>query len=64
MPIELGDLKLYTVKELSEKLGVTIPTIREYLKHGKLRGRKMAGKYFVSEDAIKEYFDQPQTKPE
>ena len=46
MPIELVDLKLYTVKELSEKLGVTIPTIREYSKQGKLRGRKTAGKYF------------------
>jgi hypothetical protein len=44
-PIQLGDLKLYAVKELSQTLAVTIPTSREYIKYGKLRGRKIAGKY-------------------
>ena len=45
MSIKLGDLELFTVEELSEKLGVQERTIREYLKAGKLKGKKMARRW-------------------
>ena len=52
MPIELGDVKLYSVLELSERLGVHIQTVRKLLKSGQLRGRKLARKWYVTEQRI------------
>ena len=57
MSIKLGDLELFTVEELSEKLGVQERTIREYLKSGKLQGRKMARRWYVSEESLRDYFE-------
>jgi len=56
MSIQVGDMKLYAVEELAEMLAVGEPTIRRYLREGKLRGKKMAKRWYVSEDSIKEYF--------
>ena len=56
MSIQVGDMKLYDVEELAEMLNVGTPTIRRYLREGKLRGKKMAKRWHVSEDSIKEYF--------
>ena len=56
MSIQVGDMKLYDVEELAEMLNVGTPTIRRYLREGKLRGKKMAKRWYVSEEALKEYF--------
>ncbi len=56
MSIKLGDMTLYDVEELSEMLGVGIPTIRKYLREGKLKGTKPAKRWYVSEEALKDYF--------
>ena len=61
MSIKLGDMTLYDVEELSEMLGVGIPTIRKYLREGKLKGIKPAKRWYVSEEALKDYF---QPEPE
>ena len=61
MSIRLGDMTLYDVEELSEMLGVGIPTIRKYLREGKLKGTKPAKRWYVSEEALKDYF---QPEPE
>jgi len=57
MPIDLNGIILFTVEELAEKLDVNENTIRQYLKEGKLRGRKLGVKWFVSTDNIREYFN-------
>jgi excisionase family DNA binding protein len=57
MPIRLENLILYSILELSEKLGVTATTIRAYLKAGKLRGQKMGAQWYVSEDSLREFFN-------
>lgn len=56
MPITIGDIKLFSLDDLSETLGVTTVTLRAYISRGKLKARKMGGKFFVSEDALREYF--------
>lgn len=56
MPIIIGDIKLFSLDDLSEALGVTTVTLRGYISKGKLKARKMGGKFFVSEDALREYF--------
>ena len=58
MSIELGKVTLFTVEELAERLGVQERTIREYLREGRLQGRKLAGRWYVTDDAIADYFRQ------
>ena len=62
MPIQLGEIKLYSLKELSKTLGITTFTLRTYIRQGKLRARKMGTKWLITEDALKEYFDNTQVK--
>lgn len=56
MPIMVGNLKLFDLKELSELIGVSTVTIRGYISSGKLVARKMGSKYYISEDALRGYF--------
>ena len=64
MPKVVGDLKLYSVVELSEKLDIQPGTIRKLLKSGKLKGRKLAKKWYMAEDSLAEYFQESENKPE
>ncbi len=56
MPTTIRDKTLYSVPELSQKLNVTTVTIRNYLKHGKLKGQKVMGRWFIVDDDIVEFF--------
>lgn len=56
MSIQVGDMKLYAVEEVAEMLNVGEPTIRRYLRQGKLKGKKLAKRWYVSEEALKDYF--------
>ena len=56
MSIQVGDMKLYAVEEVAEMLSVGEPTIRRYLRQGQLKGKKLAKRWYVSEEAIKDYF--------
>lgn len=58
MPKRIGELTLYTVEELSELLDIQEITIRKYLREGKLKGRKAAKRWYVTEEAVREYFSQ------
>lgn len=66
MPIQVGGLTLFTVEELAELLDVQERTIREYLRDGKLRGRKIARRWYVPEESLREYFslDEEPEEPE
>ena len=56
MSIQVGDMKLYDVEEVAEMLDVGSPTIRRYLREGKLKGKKLAKRWYVSEENLKDYF--------
>lgn len=58
--IGLGDLVLYDVETLSTLLDVQERTIRTYLREGKLKGRKMARKWYVTEWSLQKYFEKPE----
>lgn len=62
MPIQVGDLKLYTVEELAELLAIQESTVRKMLRDGRLPGRKPSKRWYVSEDSLRAYFSQ--TEPE
>lgn len=61
MPRKIGNLTLYSIDDLHEMLGISKMTLRAYLRDGKIRGRKLGVSWFVTEGAIKEYFEEPQT---
>ena len=56
MPSEIRDINLYSVPELSQKLNVTTVTVRKYLKQGKLKGKKVMGRWFISGEDVTEFF--------
>lgn len=56
MPKQLGDLVLYSVDDLHEQLGLSKMTIRAYLREGKIRARKLGVQWYVTEEALREYF--------
>lgn len=59
MPITIGDMKLYTVPEVSKLLQLEERTTRAMLKDGRLKGKKFAGRWHVSEAWLQELFREP-----
>lgn len=55
--IKLEKTTAYDTVETAEKLGVTVNTIRRYLREGRIRCQKIGHKYYVTEDTLKEFLD-------
>jgi len=60
MPVKIGDLTLYTVEELSELFDVQAKTIRRMLRDGEIKGRKLARRWYTTEQELRDYFLQPE----
>lgn len=56
MPKQIGNLTLYSVDDLHRQLDLSKMTIRSYLREGRIRGRKLGVKWYVTEDALRSYF--------
>ena len=55
MPLEISGLKLYGVDEVAEMLKSAKLTIRAYFREGKIKGQKITGKWYITEDNLKNY---------
>ena len=64
MPKTIGNLTLYSIDDLHEKLGVSKMTLRTYLREGRIKGRKLGVSWYVSEEALREYFEGSSQKKE
>ena len=53
MPVQIQDTTLYSVLELAQMLDVTSATIRNYIKHGHIKGQKVMGRWCVSNEDLK-----------
>ena len=53
--IEIDDMKLYSVKALSDILKIHPLTIRNHIKQGKLKARQIGRRYYVTDDNLKEW---------
>ncbi len=51
--------KLYTVEDVAQKTGLTDRTIRNYLKDGRLKGKKIGGQWRFTADDIEALFFTP-----
>jgi excisionase family DNA binding protein len=52
---KIGDLKLYSVLDISERLDITDVTIRKYIKTGRLSAQKIGGAWLVSEKNLQAF---------
>ena len=57
MPIQIGDIKIYSLKEIAEPLRVTPVTLRKYIGWGSLKGQKVGQKWYVTEESLREFFN-------
>ena len=58
LPKVVGELRLYSVEELSDLLDVNQRSIRQWLRDGRIQGQKLGVKWYVSEDMLKKYFNE------
>lgn len=61
--IKIGDTLIFNIKEIADKFGLTTTTIRRYIKKGRINGQKVRTKWYISEEAIADFFRQPYFKP-
>ena len=61
--IEIGSVKVFTIEEIAKKFGVSIATIRRYLKTQKLSGQRVGVRWYVSEHAVDQFFLRGFIKP-
>lgn len=55
MPKELFGDKLYTIREVAELFEVTTRTVELYVKDGKLKGQKIGGKRYFTEETLQAF---------
>lgn len=59
---EIGDMELYNVEEVAEKLGMAERTVRKLLREGEIKGRKLGKRWYVTSKWLQEYFSVPETE--
>lgn len=52
---QIGDIKLYSVKDLHEAFGVNERTIRDWFNKGRVRGQKVGKEWYVTEENLKRF---------
>ncbi len=52
---EVVNIKIYEAKEVAEMLGITLQTVRTYIKNGRIKGQKVGNRWVVTEDSIKDF---------
>lgn len=62
MPIKIAGLKVYSIAEISKILNITPLTLRRYMREGRIRGTKVAGKWYVTEEKLQSIFTDTKTR--
>ena len=52
---QIGDIKIYSVKDLHEALGVNQRTIRDWFNKGRLKGVKIGIEWHITEGNLKNF---------
>ncbi len=59
---QIGDIKLYSVKDLHNALGINERTIRDWFNKGRLKGRKIGNEWFITEENLKKFLNADEGK--
>jgi excisionase family DNA binding protein len=62
-PITIGDIKIFKLADVAQALEISTTTLRRYIRQGDLAGKKVGGRWLISESALEQYFLSPYTKP-
>lgn len=62
MPKVILDVKLYSLQEGADLLGVTRGTITNYIKKGRLLATTIGGRKYLSEENIKSFLQEAEQK--
>jgi excisionase family DNA binding protein len=52
---QIGDIKIYSVKDLHKALGVNQRTIRDWFNKGRLKGVKIGIEWHITEENLKKF---------
>lgn len=52
---QVGDIKLYSVKDLHKSLGVNERTIRDWFNKGRVKGQKLGTEWHITEENLKKF---------
>jgi excisionase family DNA binding protein len=55
MPVDIGGITLYTIREIASTLQVTPQTIRKFIKTGELGARRVGRPYLISDSNLREF---------
>ena len=53
--IEIGNIKAYDVQEIAKMFDMTPQSIRRFLREGRIKARKFGTRWYVTEEAMREY---------
>jgi transposase len=54
---QISDIKLYSVKDLHDALGINERTIREWFNKGRLRGVKISAEWHITEENLRRFLN-------
>jgi len=54
---EIEGIKLYTVTETADLLGITPQTVRAYVKAGRLRGQRVGRPILITEGSLRQFLN-------
>ncbi len=54
---QIGDIKLYSVEDLREALGVNPRTIRDWFNKRRLKGQKIGTEWHITEENLRRFLD-------
>ena len=52
-----NETPVYDLKSLSNKLNLSIRTLREYIKRGDLKAKRIGKSYYVTEHSLMDFLD-------
>lgn len=52
---QIGDIKFYDVQEIAKAFDMTPQSIRKFLREGRIKARKLGTRWYVTEEAMREY---------
>lgn len=55
MTLVIGGMKFYTTLETAKQLSVTVPTVRDYIKKGKIKAQRVGKSFLVAECSLMEF---------
>ena len=54
---EIEGIRVFTIAETAETLGITPQTVRAYVKQGKLKGQRVGRPILITENSIKRFLN-------